>query len=417
MKNHRLNTFNLNSILSSPPFLWAISITASIIMWLYVTGIDETSYITSKITCPLEYRGLDAQTLLRNRLSEVDVEIKAPESIMLRLDYSQIRPYIDARNLPIGKRYTVNINVDRPNGVIISSVYPSQTTLDTARQVTRLMTVEATIPQTADLPQGYYIDNVQITPKDVGIKGAEDDVAKIGSVRVTPTLEELQSGREVLLPVKLSQSEPFEGGVVIEPAQVRFSALLVSGLPRKRVPVNARLIGDLGMDYEVRSVVVDPPEVVLEGTAEALSKIDAVDTVAIDITGFDGNRDVVVPLVDSEVAGVEFRGVSSVNVNISLSPAHVTRTVSDVPIEIRGTNVPEKWAVHPDRASITLEGLPSILGGLSSEIQGIVRAYVDLSDIYMTTLSLPVRAEIVSDDYALRIQRTAPIAVTVTHYE
>ena len=207
----KLKNLNLDTILTSSWALWAISIITAVLMWAYVTGMDESSYITRKFSCPLEYNGLDSQAILRGRLSEVDVELRGPEEVMMKLDYNSVSAYVDARNLVPGKRYTVNINVSNPANTTLVSCFPSQVVMDLVRQVTRLMTVETILPQ--NIPEGQYIEGVEIIPKEVGIKGAEDDVAKVGSVRVTPTIEELQEGRDLLMPVKFSQSEPFEGSV------------------------------------------------------------------------------------------------------------------------------------------------------------------------------------------------------------
>ena len=161
-------------------------------MWIYVTGLEESAYINLKFTCPLEYRGLDSQAILRGKISEVDVELRGPEEEMMNLDYNNVRAFIDARNLLPGKKYTVNVNVEIPMNLTLVSCFPSQTTLDIVRQVTRLMTVETVLPQ--NIPEGHYIEGVEIVPREVGVKGAEDDVAKVGSVRITPSINELQAG-------------------------------------------------------------------------------------------------------------------------------------------------------------------------------------------------------------------------------
>ena len=159
---------DLDGILTSSWTLWAISITMSVMMWIYITGQEEAESITRKFTCPLEYRGLDSQLMLRGRLSEVDVEVRGTENAVMQLDYNSVKAYADARNLLPGKRYTVSINVECPNTVELISIYPSQTTLDIVRQVTRLMAVETILPQ--NIPEGQYIDGVEIVPREVGIR-------------------------------------------------------------------------------------------------------------------------------------------------------------------------------------------------------------------------------------------------------
>ncbi len=411
MRIPNLKHIDLNIILSSPLFLWIISITASVLMWVYVTGMDESAYITRKFTCPLEYRGLDVQAVLRNRLSEVDVEVRGPEEAVLRLDYSAVTAYVDARYLAAGKRYTVNINVQTPSTINLVSVFPSQAVLDLVRQVTRLMTVDTVLP--SDIPAGYYIDGAQIIPREVGIRGAEDDVAKVGSVRITPTLEELQGGLELLMPVKFSQSEPFDGSVAIEPAQVRFRGLLVRGLPRKRVPVNVRLSGLLNPDYEVRSIITDPSEVQIEGAAEDLALIDAVDTQVLDITGMNDDRVIVAQLRHPEAEGVSIVNASGVRVSIYLSEAKAERVFTNIPLEIRGTGEPNNWVSIPPNVNMSVEGKPSLIGSLPSDAEAAgIKAYVDMSNIFMSPVTLPVHGEVVSGD-GLRITRIEPANVTV----
>ena len=156
--NSKFNNMRLNDIFTSPWALWAISISLAVIMWVYVTGMDEAEKITRKFSCPLEYRGLEAQSILRGVLSEVDIEIRGSEEDMMRLDYNFIRAFVDARNLIPGKKYTVDINVEYPPNITLVSCFPSQTTLDIVRQVIRLMPVETALPH--DIPEGRYVEGV-----------------------------------------------------------------------------------------------------------------------------------------------------------------------------------------------------------------------------------------------------------------
>ena len=409
-----LKNFDLEKMLSSSLALWIISITASVFMWVYVTGMEESEYITRKFSCPVEYRGLDTQAILRGRLSEVDIEIRGTEEAVMKMDYNSVKAYVDARNLAPGKKYTVNVNVEVPININLVSCFPSQATLDLVRQVTRLMTVDTILPQ--NIPEGHYIEGVEIIPKEVGIKGAEDDVVKIGSVRVTPTIEELQEGGERLMAVKFSQSEPFEGNVTVEPAQVRFHGTLVRGLPRKRVPVNVRLTGKLDTDYEVRSIVTDPSEVQIEGSIENLAKVEAVDTEVIDVSSVNENKIIVCPLKQPEVEGVSIVNNSSVRVNLQLSEARAEKMLTNIPVELREVYDEElEWICSPQNVSITIEGKPSLIANFQEDNIDI-KAFVDMTNIFMAPVTLPVRAEIVSGD-AFKITRISPPNVTISTLE
>ena len=404
----KLKNIDLDEVFTSPLVLWLISIAIAITMWIYVTGMDEAAYITRKFTCPIEYRNVDTQAILRGRLSEADIEIRGPEEAIMRLDFNTVTAYVDARNLAPGKRYTANILVDLPSNINLVSCFPSQVVLDLVRQVTRLMTVETVLPQ--NIPEGQYIEGVEIIPKEVGIRGAEDDVAKVGAVRITPTIEELQAGREQLMPVKFAQSEPFDGTVAIEPAQVRFRGTLARGLPKKRVPVNVRLTGKLDADYEVRSIVTDPSEIQIEGNAEDLAKVEAIDTEVIDISLLDSDQVIVAPLRQPEVEGISLGSAASVRVSIQLGETRAEKMIANVPVELRGMEGGQ-YVCSPAAVSIYVEGRPSLIEAFDAGKVGL-KAFADMSNIFMTPVTLPVRTEIASDDI-YRITRTDPVNITV----
>lgn len=405
----KLKNYSFDKFLSSSWTLWGLSILIAVSMWVYVTGLEESEYITRQFTCPVEYRGLDPQIIVRGKLTEADVEVRGSEEAVMRLDYNAVKAYVDARNLVPGKRYTVNINVDTPPDIILVSCFPSQTVLDLVRQVTRLMTVETILPQ--DIPEGHYVEGVEIIPKEVGIKGAEDDVVKIGSVRVTPNIQELQDGNEHLMAVKFSQSEAFDGNVAIEPAQVRFRGNLVRGLPRKRVPVNVRLTGKLDSDYEIRAITTDPSEVQIEGKTEDLAKVEAVDTEVIDVSSGTEDRTIVVPLRQPEVPGVSLVNSSSVRVSLQLSEARAETLLTNIPVEIRNAVPSQKFMTAPAGVSVTVEGRPSAIANLSGE-EIRINAYVDMTNIFMTPVTLPVKAEVVSNDL-FRVTRVDPQNITI----
>ena len=400
---------NLDEMLSSPWVLWVISVATAVALWFYVMKAENDDYVTRSFSCPLEYRSLDPQATLRNRVSEVDIEIRGPEADILRLDYNAVACFVDARSLAPGIRYTQDVRVNLPPNVTLVSCVPSQVVLDLVRQVVRLVPVEVVLPQ--DIPDGHYLEGVEVIPREVGIRGTERDIAKVGSLRAMPTAEELQSGKELLLPVKFAQSEPFDDTVVLEPPQVRVRGSLVRGLPRKRVPVNVRLSSQPQGDYEIGSVLTEPSEVQLEGPQEQLDRILAIDTETVDISLISTDQVVVAPLRLPDAEAISFTGASSVRLSLHLSEIKAVKRLAGVPILTRRGSGSRHWAVTPPSAAVTVEGRPSRIAAASPESIGL-EAYVDLSNIFMTPIVLPVRAETVSDDF--NVIKIEPATVTVT---
>ena len=406
---------SFDELVTSPGALWVIAISLSIFLWTYVTGLEEGNYITRKFSCPLEYRALDSQVMLRNRVSEVDIEIRGREESIARLNYDEILCWIDARNLAPGKRYTQNVNITLPQDIELISCVPSQIVLDLARQIVRLMPVEIVLPQ--DMPEGQYLEGVEIIPKEVGIRGTVEDVAKVGALRAAPTVAELEIGKELLLPVRFVQSEPFDDNVTLEPNQIRFKGSLVRGLPKKRVPVNVRLNGQPDRDHEVKSVITDPAEVQIEGERSKLALVEALETETVDISLFGQDNNLVVPLKLPEAEGVSIVGAQSVKVTVQLGDAAARKTLANIPVEIINaenlSQVNNLINKNPEFVSVNVEGLPSVIENLTRENSGI-RAYADLANIFITPVTLPVVTEINNASADLKIIRVDPPAVTIS---
>lgn len=411
MKSRRKN-FRLDGIFSSPLVLWAVSIIIAVMMWVYVTGMEEAEPMTRKFSCAVEYRGLDANAILRKPLSEVDIEISGSEAAITQLDYNSVKAFVDARNLLPGKRYTASVFVECPQGVSLLSVFPSQVTLDIVRQVSRLFPVQTVLPP--NIPEGLYIDNAEIIPREVGVRGAEDDIAKVGSVRISPSLIDLQYASDLLLPVKFSQSEPFEGSVAIEPPQVRFRGSLARGLPRKRVPVNVRLAGRLDRDYEIKSIAVDPSEVLIEGKSSLIAGIDAVDTRVIDVSLASADRVIIAPLLPPS-QDIALPASTSVKVSIHLTEIRAEKMFSHIPVDIRPSDAPAKFTSSPMSVTVTVEGRPSLIESFDPLSAGL-GAYVDMTNIFIFPAVLPVATVIASPDI-FRVVQVEPQNVTVQRKE
>lgn len=284
--------------------------------------------------------------------------------------------------------------------------------MDLLRQVVRLMTVEVALPQ--DIPDGQYLEGVEIVPKEVAVRGGEKDISKIGAVQVQPTVQELQSGKELFLPVKLSQSEPFEDEVNLEPTQVRMKGALVRGLPKKKVPVNVRLTGKPSSDFEVKAVVTEPSEVQVEGTAARLARISAVDTETVDISWISADQHLVVPLKAPDVRGVSVVDLKSVRLSVQLEPVRATTQFPNVPVTLRQGEAAAGWAITPQSVVVTVEGTPSRMADIHPGDVGL-QAYVDVSSIFVDSAALPVRTELASKD--LKVVKIEPPTVTVTAVE
>jgi YbbR domain-containing protein len=374
-------------------------------MWFYVTDTGEAANEKRKFLVQIEYRNLDPQLIARGSMRQVEVEVEAPEKVMNQLNYDSILCEVDLRGRSPGK-YREIVRAKAPQNVAVTSVIPSVMDIELLRQAGRVFSVELALPQ--DIPAGRYLEAVEIVPRELNVKGTEKDLAKIGSIVVAPTLKELENGKDLLLPVKITQSEPFEDEVIVEPAQVRLNAALVTGLPRKKVGVNVRLSGKPSPDYAVRFVLTDPAEVMVQGDKAKLAALSAVDTELVNIAGIAANQTMQVPLRPFKDKGLSLLDNNSVKISVQLERIKAQRQISGVPVVIDGQGA-EKWAAAPAIVDVTIEAPPSLMETFDSK-KFEIRAFVDVSNVFLRKMTLPVRAAVSGDFGVVKIE---PSTVTV----
>lgn len=397
---------NIDDILAKPISLWAISLVVAAGLWFYVLGTQDQSEKSRMIGTHIEYVNLAPQLEIKTPVREVWVEIYGAENDVDGLDNSKIICELDTRGLAAGK-YRLPVRVVIPPEVRLREVRPSQVDIELIRYADRLVAVDVALPK--DLPEGVYLDAVEVVPKEITIKGTEKDLARIGSVKISPTADELSSGKELLLPPEIESSEPFEEKVNFEPQQVRLKAVLVSGNPKRKIPVNARISGSPSGDYAVLSTTIDPSEIMVEGPITNLDRLKSIETETVDITGIEESKSMVVPIRPPQDKAIKIIGEQTVRVSVTLQPNSATKEIGNIPVVVEGALHPN-WNVSPQFVTITLEGLPSAINGIDAASVDIT-AFVNAENLFSRQVTLPVRGRTSSD--AFKIIKVEPATVSV----
>lgn len=397
-----------DDLISSPLFLKIISVVIAFTFWFYVSG-SRTTETTRSIMAVLEYLNVPPQTTLKGPLKEVEVILSGAPGILSSISPESVVCEVDARGLSVGK-YRLAVRVIAPKDVKLVEVIPTHVDIELMRYIDRLIPVEVSLGK--ELPPGLYLDMVEIIPKDVSVKGSEKDLAKIGSVRINPTLEELKAGGELTLPVEIVKSDSFEDEVSYEPKNVKLRAILAEGVPKKKVPVNARIIGKPTDDFRLKAVVVEPGVVEIEGPLAKINAVTKVDTETIDITDISKELNMVIPLRNPEDTMVKLVGASSVRVSVLLNPFTVTRLLSSLNVSVEGRSVYPRWKVEPPSVNVTVEGIPSEVNSLD-EKELLIQPFVNVTNIVSRRLTVPVRIRNKTEG-KLKVLKVDPPNITVT---
>lgn len=397
----------IDDILSSPMFLRVMAVIIALAFWYYVSG-NRTTEAARTMSVPLEYLNVPPQITLKGAIKEVQVVLSGAPAVLSSLTPEGVVCEVDARGLGVGK-YRLAVRSMPPKDVQIVDVTPTHVDVELLRYVDRLIPVEVAVGE--GLPGDLYLDMVQIIPKDVSVKGSEKDLAKLGAARISPTIEMLRAGGEHSLPVEIIKSEEFEEEVSFEPKLVKFSAVLAQGVPKKTVPVNARIIGEPGADFRLKAVVVEPAVVTVEGPLAKLAHVSKVDTETIDITDIAAEQNMVIPLRAPEDPMVALVGGSSVRVNVLLTPFTVTRLLSLAAVSVEGKSVYPRWKVEPPAVNITVEGVPSEVDSLD-EKELLIQPFVNVTNVVSRRLTIPVQVRNKTEG-KLKVIKVEPSNITV----
>lgn len=401
------DTRKVDDIISSPWFLRIMAVVIAFAFWFYVSG-SRTTETTRTVAVILEYLNIPPQTTLKAAVKEVEVVLSGAQSVLSSLSPESLVCEVDAKGLGVGK-YRLAVRTLTPKDVKLTDVRPTHVDIELIRYIDRLIPVEIVVDK--GLPPGLYLDMVEIVPKDISVRGSEKDLAKIGSARITPTLDELKAGGELTLPVEIVKSEEFDGEVSVEPKRVKFSAVLAEGVPKKNVPVNTRIIGKPADDFRLKAVIVEPAMVTVEGPLAKINALTKIDTETIDITSISKEQNMVIPLRAPEDSMVKIVGSPSVRVNVLLTPHTVTRLLSRLSISVEGRSVYPKWKVEPPSVNVTVEGVPSEVNALD-EKELLIQPFVNVTNIVSRRLTVPVQIRNKTEG-KLKVVKIEPSNITV----
>lgn len=402
-----LDSGKIDAILTSPLFLKIMAGVVALVLWFYVSG-SRTTETTRTLVVSLEYLNVSPQTTLKAAVKEVEVVLSGAQYVLSAIPQDGVVCEVDLRGLGVGK-YRIPVRSIVPKDVKLMDVKPTHVDIELARFIDRLMPVEIAVEK--GLPPGLFLDMVEILPKNVSVKGSEKDIARIDAVRIAPTLDELKAGGEHILAVEVVKSEELDDEIVVEPKRVRLSAVLAEGVPKKSVPVNARIIGEPGGDFRLKAVVVEPAVATVEGPLAKLNAVTRVDTETIDLTGISKEQNMVVPLRKPEDSMVTIVGAPSVRVNVLLTPYTMTRLLSRLNVQVEGRSVYPAWKVEPDFVNVTVEGVPSEVNALD-EKDVVIRPFVNVTNVVSRRLTVPVQIKNTSGG-KLKVVKIDPASVTV----
>jgi YbbR domain-containing protein len=249
----------------------------------------------------------------------------------------------------------------------------------------------------APAPEGLELGDESAEPDTVEVFGPASVIERVVAARASVIIQE--SGIDVDQDIELVPIDELGEAVAMVDVEPRSSHVVIpvfSDRETRTLPINPIVTGDPAAGFEIATVTVDPPVMLVEGDADQLSELIRVDTDQIPMTGVSSDRTVNVGL-DLPI-GVLAVGGEGVRVTITLRPVTATRTFS-AGFRLIGAGRGLSYAVEADRILVTIGGSVADLDRLSGSAAVVdvdVTGLQPGTEIVTVTMDLPPGTTLVS---------------------
>lgn len=387
-----------------------MALALSALVWAGLT-IEENPVKTQPFAGLLvvEPVGLDTRRLvLVEEITPVRVSVRGPEVDLASLTADHFVARADLTGLGAGEQQ-VDVDVIVSNSLVeVVRITPANIRVHLDSVVERQLRVNARIE--SDVASGYRANLSEITaePADATVSGASSAVERVARVQAALSLEDATRDVRVeglLIPVDRQGIEVED--VRVDPPTVLVNVPVMRITSRKRVPVVPRIEGTVSPSFFIARIGVVPTSVEIEGEPGALERVDAVETLPIDIA--DARSDVQLEVGFEAPEGITIRSDQPfAQVAVVVEPLDETTTIQ---VAVVLTNLGSGLQAIADQPflQIVMSGPAEVLQSLRG---GDILAEVDLSNRAPGLHQIqPVIAHPSPD--TLRIARVIPAIVTV----
>jgi YbbR domain-containing protein len=343
---------------------WPLKLAAVFLATLLYAGLvlSQNSQ-TFPGSVPIEPMNQPVGVVLLSDLGSVQtIRYFAPENLGIKLDSSSFHATVDLTGVdPAAGTVLVAVRVEAIDPrVQILDYAPSQIKVKVDQFISRTVPIQVI---QGTVPQGLDVRAPVPAQTTATVSGPATVVRLVVAAQARVQID--QSGinfdRDVeLIPVD-NIGETLRPLQVV-PATVRIQVAVFANRQTRTLPVTPVVTGTPAAGFEVAKVTVTPLVVMVEGDADALAALDAVNTAPVSINGASSavNASAALALPD----GILALGQSTVTVKVTLRSVTATRTFS-AGIVLVGARSDRVYTISTDSVLVTIGGSVADLDRLS----------------------------------------------------
>ena len=382
-----------------------LSLFLAIILWLYIAG-GANPIVENFVDISLTKSNLSEDLVIKEFPSNVSMGIKGPENIISNLSSHQIIGTVNFSEINTEGLYKLKVEVVAPKGTQITRIIPPEIKVEVEKVLTKEIEVEYSLIGVPE--KGYSLtDEPQFNPSKVKIIGAQSVLEKIKQVICAIDISGIKEDLSIKLTVKAVDVNGVEiKELKIEPDMVEVSISLTRGYPEAQLIVKPKIIGKPAPGYYISEILSNPNEIKIFGNYSKISKIEFLETIAIDVSGITKTLSVKVPPALEEGLNIAEGEVELIEVSIQVKEAVIQKTLKDVSVIPQNFSPFVPFEIKPKVVDITVEGKNMLIDKLGKDI----KSFVEFTDDFMVEQKVKVQVELPEGISLIKVE---PEAVTV----
>lgn len=333
--------------------LKVISMLLAILLWVYVSNVQNPIRQRVFNSIPLTYIGLGEQLSVVKMPESVTVQVQGNEGQINSLAAKDLIAYVDLKGVGSGTN-NIDAKVSVPAGVQVIRINPGRVpvTID-ALQIKQ---VAVKVKYTGKLARDFQAMEPVIKPQKVVLRGPQQQLQDIQEVYVTVDLKNASKNILETLPVQFGEAKDGRGysNVTTQPGVVEVLIPVTETLPTKNVAIKPVFKGQPASGYRVEGVVSAPDYVTIVGPSQELERIAFLETTEIDLSGKNKNFRQEVNLKIPK--GIRLAKGERPIVIVQIGSETKVETLQGVPVEIKNAAPNNQVTINPLQVDVSWSG-------------------------------------------------------------
>jgi len=284
---------------------------------------------------------------------------------------------VDISNLEAGT-HKVALNYESVVDSIDYNVSPSTVTIIIHPKVSSTKTATIDTINKEKLDTKLSISNVSIDQTEIIIKGSEDTIKEVATVRALIDISKLvdpEAGVMALENVPLIAYDNNGKTIDVEMVPSKVNATINISSPHKEVPIKVIPVGEVQFGKAISSISASESKVTVYGSKEAIEKLEFL-PIEVEVTNLSSNKVFNVSLEPPQ--GIRELSVKNTKITVSLGE-EMTKEIKDIMIETKNLDTNYKAAAIGEasiKTTVIVKGTKEVLNTID---ESKIKAIVDLS--------------------------------------